>query len=67
MERIARRIGILATVVCIAWGLTNFRASTFDNGWYRFAVLMSLTVGPTCFALLVRAECRARARARAKK
>jgi hypothetical protein len=58
---IARGIGIMAAAACIAWGLANFRASTFDNGWYRFAVLVSLTFGPVCFALLVRAERHARA------
>jgi hypothetical protein len=63
MKRVARGLGILATVACIAWGVANFRASTFDNGWYRIAVLVSLTVGPTCLALLVRAERRYRAKA----
>jgi hypothetical protein len=64
MERIFYGVGILATMVAMAWGAANFRASTFDNGWYRLAVLVSLTFGPVCFALLVRAARRARAKAK---
>ncbi len=56
MKRTARFIGMLAALGCFVWSLANFRASTFDTGWYRFAVLMLGTFGPVCFALLLRAE-----------
>ena len=57
MRRIARFVGMLAALGCFAWSLTNFRVSTFDTGWYRFAGADAARhVQPVCFALLLRAE-----------